>query len=279
MSDSAIAAGLAVARAQGLRCERPVVLRAAWHVLVHLEPLPIVARVSSSLPFPEGPDPDGLVRELAVAAHLAGAGAPVIPPAAEVAPAPHRHDGHIVTFWRYVEPQDPPDPRQAGRGLRTIHEALADFDGALPSMGHPDEKEAMLRALPAGPHVDLLRDVVQRHPTAEGQPLHGDAHLFNCLGSSEGPLWHDFETACRGPREYDLAALVSRQRVLGDVPESADALDAYGRHDSALLEELLPLYVAWVTASMLIAMPRRPELAAAVDARLSWLSRSTPAPR
>jgi hypothetical protein len=274
MSESAIAAALAVARAQGLRCEEAVVVRAAWHVLVRLQPLLIVARVSSSLPFPEGPDPDGLVRELAVAAHLSAAGAPVVPPAAELEPVPYRHGGHIVTFWRYVEPHEPPDPRQAGRGLRAIHEALADFDGPLPPTGHPGETEAMVRALPPGPHVDLLRDVVRRPPAPEGQPLHGDAHLFNCLGSPQGPLWHDFETACRGPREYDLAALVSRQRVIGDVPESVDALDAYGRHDAALLEEMLPLYVAWVTASMLIALPRRPELAAAVDVRLAWLSRN-----
>jgi hypothetical protein len=37
---------------------------------------------------------------------------------------------------------------------------------------------------------------------------------------------------------------------------------------------LLPLYVAWVTASMLIALPRRPQLAEAVDVRLAWLSRT-----
>jgi Ser/Thr protein kinase RdoA (MazF antagonist) len=275
MTDSAIAAALAAARGQGLQCEDAVVLRAAWHVLVHLRPLPIVARVSSSLPYPEGPDPDGLVRELAVAAYLADAGAPVVPPAAEVEPLPHRHDGHVVTFWRYIEPHDPPDPRRAGHGLRTIHDALADFDQTLPSTGHPEETEAMLQALPPGPQVDLLGDVVQRHRrSGDGQPLHGDAHLFNCLGSPRGPLWHDFETACRGPREYDLAALVSRDRVLGDAPESAEALDAYGPHDRELLEEMLPLYVVWVTASMLIALPRRPEFAAAVDARLTWLSRT-----
>jgi hypothetical protein len=58
------------------------------------------------------------------------------------------------------------------------------------------------------------------------------------------------------------------------MPESLEALAAYGSHDAALLEDMLPLYVVWVTASMLIALPRRPELAAAVDARLAWLSRA-----
>jgi hypothetical protein len=35
---------------------------------------------------------------------------------------------------------------------------------------------------------------------------------------------------------------------------------------------MLPIYVVWVTASMLLALPRRPALAAAVDARIRWLS-------
>jgi Ser/Thr protein kinase RdoA (MazF antagonist) len=132
---------------------------------------------------------------------------------------------------------------------------------------------AMLGALPPGEEVDLLRRVATRPPDAGGAGLHGDAHLQNCLGSPRRPLWHDFETACRGPCEYDLAALVSRQRVMGDVAEATAALRAYGAHDADLLEALLPLYIAWVTASMLIALPRRPALREAVDARLRWLAR------
>ena len=43
---SAVAAAVAVAAAHGVRCDEPVVLRQAWHVLVHLSPSPVVARVS-----------------------------------------------------------------------------------------------------------------------------------------------------------------------------------------------------------------------------------------
>ena len=269
--NSAVVAAVAVARAHGLRCDEPVVLRDAWHVLVRLRPLPIVARVSSARPFPEGPNPEDVVRELAVAAHAARGGAPVVPPADEVDAGPHEHGGHVVTFWRYIEPYAAPDAAEAGRGLRIIHEALADFEGELPAAGHPEETAAMIGSLPPGPEQELLQRVVGRRRTIDGQALHGDAHLTNCLGSPRGPLWHDFETACRGPREYDLAALVSRQRVIGDIPEAEAALAAYGRHDADLLEELLPLYVAWVTVSMLLAAPRRPELAEMVARRLAWL--------
>jgi hypothetical protein len=267
-----VSIGLSVAAAQGLRCDDPVVLRDAWHVLVHLRPLPIVARVSTSLQLPGGPSEVDLVRELAVASHAARAGAPVVPPTDEIDPGPHRSGGHTVTFWRYVEPAALPDPRDAGRGLRSIHDALADYDGPLPAAGHPGDTEAMLAALGSTAEVDLMRDALSRNEAVDGQALHGDAHLMNCLGSASGPLWHDFETACRGPREYDLAALVSHQRVIGDVPESTEALDAYGAHDAALVEAMLPVYIVWVTASMLLALPRRPALRQAIDARLRWLS-------
>ena len=272
-TESAVAAAVAAARSQGLRCDDPVVVRDAWHILVHLRPLPIVARVSSGLPYPEGPPPDDVARELAVAAHAFHAGAAVVPPADEVDAAPHEQDGHLVTFWRYVEPYDAADPAGAGRALRTIHEALADYDGPLPAFGHPADTEAMIARLTPSDEADLLRAVVARRPAAEGQALHGDAHLGNCLGSPNGPLWHDFETACRGPREYDLAALMLRHRIHRDRPEASVALRGYGAHDAELLDELLPLYVAWVTASMLIALPRRRDLADTLAERLRWLRR------
>jgi hypothetical protein len=264
VSESAIAAAQAVAREQGVRSDDPVVLRDAWHVLVHLRPSPVVARVSSSRPFPEGPNPDDVARELAVAAHCARAGCAVVPPAEEVEALPYRHDGRTVTFWRYVEPYNEPDEREAVRALRDIHDALETYDGPLPAFGHPHDTAAMLDALPPSDDVELLRKLVARRPDVEGQALHGDAHLFNVLGTPGGPLWHDFETACRGPREYDLAAFAENAPL-------EDPLDAYGPYDRELVEAMWPHYSAWVAVSMLIALPRRPKLANAVERRLQRL--------
>jgi hypothetical protein len=260
MSESAIAAALTVAQEQGVRCDEPVVLRDAWHVLVHLRPSPIVARVSSALPYPIGPDPKGVVRELAVAGFCARAGCAVVPPAEEVQAMPYEHGGHVVTFWRYVEPHPEADGREAVLALRGIHDALENYDGDLPPFGHPAETEAILDALPPSEDVELLRKVAARRPDVSGQALHGDAHRWNVLGSPHGPLWHDFETACHGPREYDLAELK------GD-----PALDAYGPYDRELVDAMFPLYLAWVTASMMIATPRRPELADVVQRHLQTL--------
>ncbi len=222
-------------------------------------------------PFPEGPKPDDVIRELKVAAHAARSGAPVVPPADELDAGPHHHDGHIVTFWRSVKPSGEVDPRAAGRGLRLIHDALLDYRGALPLAGHPDEVDEMLTSLESSPDVELLRELVSRCPTHDGQALHGDAHLENCLPSPSGPLWHDLESACRGPREYDLAALVLRDRSRGSDPPARQALAAYGSHDPDLVDALIPIYAAWVYASFMLALPRRPELEEVLGERLRWL--------
>src|SRR3954467_15641161 len=132
---SAIPAALEVARVPGVRCDDPVVLSDAWHVLLHLRPQPIVARVSSCVPFPQGPDPDDVVRALAVAGHAARGGPPVTPPTDAIDPGPHRHGGHIVTFWRHVERHGELDARGAGRGLRLVHEAPAHYEGGAPRAG------------------------------------------------------------------------------------------------------------------------------------------------
>jgi Ser/Thr protein kinase RdoA (MazF antagonist) len=266
MSESAVRAAVEVAAEHGLRADDPVVLRDAWHVLVHLRPLPIVARVSSGLPYPDGPPEDDVIRELAVASHAARAGAAVVPPSDLLDPGPHRHNGHVVAFWKYVGQPREVEPVAAGEALRAIHEALADYDDELPAL-HTDDLAAITDRLEPSADVEFLRELGLRQPVGATQALHGDAHLANCM---PGPLWHDFETACRGPREFDLAALALSDEVRNDEP-SRIALEAYGDHDAALLEELLPVYAAWIYASFMIALPRRPELGPVLAERLAWL--------
>jgi hypothetical protein len=266
MSESAVSAAVAVAAEHGLRSDDPVVLRDAWHVLVHLRPLPLVARVSSGRPYPEGPPEDDVIREFAVAWHAARAGAAVVPPSGLLDPGPHRHGRHVVTFWQYVEPKREVEPVAAGEALRVIHESLAGYEGELPSL-HTDDLAGILDRLEPSADVEFLRELGLRQPTGPTQAIHGDAHLANCL---PGPLWHDFETACRGPREFDLAALTLSDEVRDD-DASRIALEAYGDHDAALLEECLPVYAAWIYASFMVALPRRPELGPVLAQRLAWL--------
>ena len=90
---------------------------------------------------------------------------------------------------------------------------------------------------------------------------------WNCL---PGPLWHDFETACRGPREFDLAALALTDLERDHEPSRA-ALEAYGDYDADLLDACVPLYAAWIYASFMSALPRRPELGRVIEDRLRLL--------
>jgi Ser/Thr protein kinase RdoA (MazF antagonist) len=102
--------------------------------------------------------------------------------------------------------------------------------------------------------------------------VHGDAHLHNCFAGPAGTVWHDFETACLGPRELDLAALVLGDRDSGVADlEARAALEAYGDHDADLLEECLPIYAAWIYASFMVALPRHPELGPRLAVHLRWL--------
>ncbi|HVW89154.1 MAG TPA: hypothetical protein VHC01_06775, partial [Gaiellaceae bacterium] len=117
---SAVEAAVAVARAHGLESERPVVLRDAWHVLVHLPPWPLVARVTSGAP---GVDPGDVVRELEVARHLRRAGAPTVELTDMIDAGPHVHGPHTLVFWHYVHADGELDAAAAGEGLRAIHEA------------------------------------------------------------------------------------------------------------------------------------------------------------
>jgi Phosphotransferase enzyme family len=266
MSENAVAAAVEVAAEHGLRADDPVVLRDAWHVLVHLRPLPLVARVSSGRPYPEGPPEEDVIRELAVASHAARAGAPVVPPSDLLDPGPHRRGGHVVAFWQYAGRPREVEPIAAGEALRAIHEALIDYEGELPSL-HTDDLVGHLDSLEPSADVEFLRELGLRQPTGPAQAIHGDAHLGNCL---PGPLWHDFETACRGPREFDLAALTLSDEVRADDP-SRIALEAYGDHDADLLQQCLPVYAAWIYASFMAAVPRRPELVPVLEQRLRWL--------
>src|SRR5262245_10005634 len=206
---SAVEAAVAVAEAHGVMCEQPIVLRGAWHVLVHLWPAPVVARVTSGAP---GVNPDDVEQELRVALHAARAGAPVVQPSDLLPPGPHRHDGQTLVFWRYLEQDGTLDAPAAGRGLRALHDSLADYEGELPRAGRADEVREMLEPFAPSDDVELLYELAARE-LPEGQALHGDGHLFNCIQTQAGPIWHDLETACRGPREYDLAALVLEDQI------------------------------------------------------------------
>src|SRR3954454_17029023 len=188
----ALAVAVAVAEANGLRVTDPVILRDQLNVFIHLRPAPVVAGVPGTMAGVR-PGTTWQERELAIAAHLARAGTPVVAPSAEIEPGPHEHDGRVLSFWSYVPVSDERvDPVAAGEALRDCHEALREFHGSLPVLSGVTEAEALLtrlaaeETLGAGRATELLERIMELHATL-GQlrspirPLHGDAHLNNVL--------------------------------------------------------------------------------------------------
>lgn len=263
-------AALATAEAAGLRCEDPVVLRDHSNLLVHLRPAPVVARVATLTARMRSGDV-WLARELAVAAHLARAGAPVVAPSPELPPGPHHRDGLVLSFWTYAEAVDAPlDAREAGRGLRRCHEALADFTGALEPMGAMREAESVVDRLQDGGTLDPTDAAALRRSAGELRgridrlglplrPVHGDAHLGNAIMTADGPLWNDWEDAFLGPLAWDLACLHASARAFGRDPAPIAAAQAgYGEApDPAALDTLVAARRLQGTAWSLVIAPER----------------------
>lgn len=239
-SERALRAADEVARDLGLRFDEATVLRDQSNLLVHFRPTPVVARIATgTVRVRQGSA--WLARELAVASHLSAAGAPVVSPSRELPPGPHSRGGCFMTFWEHVSQLDQPvDPALAGRALKECHQALDGFEGQLPVLGALEEAARILSMLDENGTLtaadsEMLHRVCERSlRRIDGlglpmKPLHGDANLSNALPTPDGPLWADWEDAFQGPREWDLACLVARSRVLGEEAERAEAaLAAYG---------------------------------------------------
>jgi Phosphotransferase enzyme family len=243
---------IAVAAEQGLRPAEPKILRDRGNLLVHLAPAPVVARVAT-LTGTRRVGEDWLRREVAVAGFLAGEGAPVVAPSAEIDPGPHTHEGISLSFWDYVEESTAPlDAAEAGRRLRVCHELLAGYEGELEPLGTLAEAERWLEELAAEGRIDADSAVGLRGDAAETrrriealglpmQAVHGDAHLDNAINTAAGPLWNDWEDTCLAPPALDLGCMQAAASVWGDDPEPvATALAAYGEIDS----EALAVFVA-----------------------------------
>jgi GNAT superfamily N-acetyltransferase len=190
-----------------------------WNdTVVHLAPSPVVARVRTTW---IGGDPqESLEAEVRIAAEVFSRGGPVVPPTSVPPPGPHDVDGLALTFWEHVE-QLPGavEPREAGRALRSLHDALAPLVDSLPPLWQRlDRAEAVVAdagAVPALAEHDrlflaralrVLRDRIERH-RPPGRALHGGPHESNLLNTPSGPRWIDLDTACVGPLEWDLAHL------------------------------------------------------------------------
>jgi hypothetical protein len=198
-----------------------VLLHNSEHIGVLWRRLEIVARI---VVCAEDDAAERLARELAVARHLSERQAPIVPPSGRFPAGPHFQGKFGLTQWQFVEPapvdeENPAHVALAAAALRHVHDALADYPGALPSFRTKVEKCRRLledrSALPALANVDrkFLLMTYDRILSAidalplELVPIHGDAGPHNVLITADGARFTDFEDACFGPREWDVGWL------------------------------------------------------------------------
>jgi Ser/Thr protein kinase RdoA (MazF antagonist) len=220
---AAISIAVDVARELGLAIEEAIPLRSTNNAVMWLRPTDVVAKVSREAN-------SRLLTELQVAQELVALRAPVVSPASEVPAIVHRHSGFEMTFWRY-HPQSSAAEIPVDRvafALRQLHVSLsrlsAELMASLPSytaeLAFVRSLLADRAALPALTAADrdllsstfdrLLARLNELAPTDRFVVLHGSPHSYNVLLADDEPVFIDFETACTGPLEWDLAHLESQ---------------------------------------------------------------------
>jgi thiamine kinase-like enzyme len=159
-------------------------------------------------------------------------------------------DGFVVTFWSYYRPvTDLGSPAEYADALRHLHAAMRSIE--IEEAPHFTERIAEAERLLTQRHETpaladddrlLLLDTlhaaghaIRRHVTVD-QLLHGEPHPGNLLGTTEGLLFIDLETCCRGPVEFDVA----------HVPDEVSV--HYPRVDPVLLQECRRLVLTMVAA-------------------------------
>ena len=233
---TAARAAVSVAARLGVACTEPVVLADGANVIVRLSPSLVVAKVATSTPAIRPDVASWLQRELDIALFLTRAGAPVVPPSCEVPATVHRGDGHVMSFWTYIEPAGTgtarPDEATIGSMLRDLHATLRTYPGSLPVLTPLGDIPAFLarpQTLLTPADVAVLTRAFRRltddlaPASVPGQGLHGDAGIGNLMAVGDHWVWHDFEDTCSGPVAWDLAATTASPRL-----DASRVLAAYG---------------------------------------------------
>jgi hypothetical protein len=222
----AIAATIAVGRRLGLPVEQPEIIAEGYSVRVRLNPAPVVSRVVTAGRVLRGDPMPWLRREVDVARFLVERGAPIVAPWSE--PGPFEAAGLEVSLWRWVEEKPGRiSARDFGGLLRDLHAVLGSYGGHLPMLVGPltDVPSALAMSDDAVLHAEAGRLLpLAQSWLARGicRPLHGDAHSGNVLLTANGPLWTDFEDACIGPIEWDLASTTLTDEAVAAYGDGVD---------------------------------------------------------
>jgi len=214
-------AAVRTARRLGLEVDDPHLIHETNNTVVWLRPHPIIAKVGT-----HDYSSTKLHHEHQMASALVAAGAPIAPPLHDVGLLTDPESGFVISLWNRQEtiPDVTPAAASVGGSLRLLHDAMTRIDVPLPSfrdeIAHAElvlSRDAPMAAL-APADREFLRqtfaDLTHQLDdcTYVAQPLHGEPHGGNRLFTREGIRWIDFEGACNGPLEWDLAFMSDETR-------------------------------------------------------------------
>ncbi len=207
----AVAAAGSIASSVGLTVDDEIQLHNSNKLTLRLLPCDVLARVA--------PVAHRVAQfEIGLAQRLAESGSPVAALDPRVEPRVYERDGFEVTLWTYYEPahREVP-PADYADALGRLHAGMRNVDIPTPHFTDRVEDAQQLVAsrdrTPAladadrellGNTLRSLRRRIRERGGAE-QLLHGEPHPGNLLSTTNGLLFIDLETCCRGPVEFDLA--------------------------------------------------------------------------
>jgi hypothetical protein len=206
------------------------ILSESAHVIVHLQPYDLVARIAIN-PDSKTEIVKIMARELELANFLDDHGVPVIASKMKVASGPYKLENHCFSLWPFYpySKDQSMTPKQALRCLKDFSIGLKDYPKALPELG------VWKRVRRSADNLKSNKQAIQRRLLEDFQILdtwmgqikpidlvnsHGDAHIKNLYPSSGKWLWTDFEDASKMPKYWDLASLLANS-VLFNGFESA----------------------------------------------------------
>jgi hypothetical protein len=167
-------------------------------------------------------------------------------------------------------------PEEVGKTLRVVHDTLDNLSGRLarlPSFRlQLHEADKLLRRPGSVPQLpedgrvflrSVYREVVEAigDRVFENRALHGECNPRQTIPTSTGLVWLDFEAACLGPKERDLATMDNQ------------TVEAYGTVDRSLLSLLRTARLLCVTTWCWTQPDRAPEIREAAEYHLKNLKR------
>jgi hypothetical protein len=238
----AVAAARSTAASLDLTVDEAIVLHDSNKLTVRLLPCDVLARVA---PVAH----QAAQFEVELAQRLAESGCPVAALEPRVEPRVYESDAFVVTLWTYYEPVTSREvsPADYAHAIERLHAGMRTLDVPAPHftdrIGQAQRLVASRDHTPAladadrdllGDTLRSLRRVIGERGAAE-QLLHGEPHPGNVLTTTNGLLFIDLETCCRGPVEFDLA----------HAPEEVS--EHYPGVDQVLLRDCRILVLAMIT--------------------------------